>query len=183
MRTRLAITAAATAFAAGAVGTALLAAPSPTSSAGTSTDAVLAAAETDTTTAADGPMRKHKRLLTQEQRQQLRTTGHLTVTKDTKKHGTITLAIQLGEVTAVSPTSITLTSKDGYTHSYSITDKTKVRMRRQPADLSDVTVGAKAAVIALVTPGGDNARRIMLRPARAGTDHHPAPGEPTATNA
>lgn len=166
MRTRLVITAAATAFAAGAAATALLAAPTtPSTAAGAGV--MLSAAETEMTTVADPAAHGlRKRLLTPEQRQQLRTTGHLTVTKQTKKHGTVTIAIQLGEVSGITPTSITVTSKDGYTHSYAITDQTKVRVHRRAADVSELTVGAKAAVIALSTPSGDTARRILVRPAQ-----------------
>jgi hypothetical protein len=108
------------------------------------------------------------RLLTPAQRRELRTTGHLTVTKHTRKHGTITVLVQRGEVTALSPTSISLTSKDGWSHTYVITDKTKVREQGETVDLSDVKVGERAMVVALKTKNGDVARRIScLRPARA----------------
>src|SRR5689334_22396021 len=159
MSTRLVVIAAATAVAAGGA----VAVLAPTSASATP-DSVVTAAMADVGTTAPG-MGMHRRLLTREQRQQLRRTGHLTVTKDTRKHGTVTVAIQPGEATAGSTTSITLTSRDGYAHSYVITDKTKVRVRRQPAALSDVVVGSKADVIALVTPDGDQARRIIARPA------------------
>jgi hypothetical protein len=108
------------------------------------------------------------RLLTPAQRRELRTTGHLTVTKHTPKHGTITVIVQRGEVTAISPTSISLKSKDGWSHTYVITDKTKVRERRQPVDLSELKVGERAMVVALQTKSGDVARRIgCLREAPA----------------
>jgi len=100
------------------------------------------------------------RLLTPAQRRELRTTGHLTVTKHTRKHGDITLLVQRGEVTAVSPTSISLKSKDGYSHSYVITDRTKVREQGEAVDLSDVKVGERAMVVALQSDKGDVARRI-----------------------
>lgn len=108
------------------------------------------------------------RLLNPAQRRELRTTGHLTVTKHTPKHGTITVLVQRGEVTAISPTSISLRSKDGWSHTYVITDKTKVREHRQPVELSELTVGERAMVVALVTKQGDVARRIgCLQPAAA----------------
>ncbi len=119
----------------------------------------------------------HARLLTQAQRTELRTTGHLSLTKKTKKHGTVTVLVQRGEVTAMSPTSISLKSKDGFSHSYAITDKTKVRERGQAVDLADVKVGERAMVVALQTAKGDVARRIScLRPGMAAVN----PASPTA---
>ncbi len=98
------------------------------------------------------------KLITAENRQELRQTGHTTITRQTKKHGTVTVVVQRGEVTAVSPTSISLTSKDGYAHTYAITDKTKVKQRRVTVDLADLKVGARAQVIAVK----DTARRITF---------------------
>jgi hypothetical protein len=110
------------------------------------------------------------RLLTPAQRRELRSTGHLTVTKHTKKHGTVTVLVQRGEVTALSPTSISLKSKDGFSHAYVITDKTKVREQGEAVELSDLKVGERAMVIALVTKSGDVARRIScIRPAAQST--------------
>ena len=110
------------------------------------------------------------RLLTPAQRRELRSTGHLSITKHTPKHGTLTILVQRGEVTALSPTSISLKSKDGFSHSYVITDKTKVRDEGEAVQLSDLTVGERAMVIALVTKDGDVARRIScLQPAAGST--------------
>lgn len=92
------------------------------------------------------------------QRRELRQTGHTTITRETKKHGTVTVQVQRGEVTAVSPTSITLRSKDGYTHSYLVTDKTKVKSQRATVELSGLKVGARAQVVAVQ----DEARRIRF---------------------
>ena len=100
------------------------------------------------------------RLLTQDQRQQLRETGHLTLTKHTRRHGDVTVLVQRGEVTALSATSISLRSKDGYAHTYVITQRTKVRERGEPVPLDDVKVGERAMVVALQTEQGDLARRI-----------------------
>lgn len=102
----------------------------------------------------------HPRLLTPPQRRELRQTGHLVVTRHTPHHGTVTVLVQRGEVTALSPTSITLRSKDGFAHSYVITAKTKVRDKGQLVSLSDLTLGERAMVVALRTPNGDDARRI-----------------------
>jgi hypothetical protein len=108
------------------------------------------------------------KLLTPAQRQQLRSTGHVTVTRHTPKHGTVTVLVQRGTVTALSATSITLRSKDGYAHSYAITPKTKVREQRQDVKLSDLKAGERAMVVALHTAKGDVARRISCIRAAAG---------------
>ena len=109
------------------------------------------------------------RLLTPGQRQELRTTGHLTLTRHTKRRGDLTILVQRGEVTAVSPTSISLRSKDGYAHSYVITARTKVRERGEVVELSDLKIGERAMVVALQTGQGDVARRIgCLRDAPSG---------------
>jgi hypothetical protein len=108
--------------------------------------------------------------LTPAERHELRSTGHLKLTRQTKKHGTVTVLVQRGVVTALTPTSISLRSKDGYGHSYVITAKTKVREKGTAVPLSDVKVGERAMVIALVTKQGDVARRVScLRPAAAAT--------------
>lgn len=101
------------------------------------------------------------KLLKPKERRELRQTGHTTVTRETKKHGTVTVQVQRGDVTAVSPTSLTLKSKDGYTHTYAITDKTKVKSQKATASISGVTVGAKAQVIAVK----DQARRVRFQKA------------------
>ncbi len=125
----------------------------------------------------------HARLLTPAQRTQLRTTGHLSLTKKTKKHGTVTVLVQRGDVTAMSPTSISLKSKDGFSHSYAITDRTKVKERGQTVDLADEKVGERAMVVALQTAKGDVARRISCvrpGPASATPGGPAAPASPTA---
>lgn len=144
-RTALARTALAVTAAAVAVSGAALLVPHP------------ADAATQLVASADSPQQK---LLTDAQRRQLRTTGHVTVTRATKHRGTVTVLVQRGKVDAVTPTSITLTSKDGYHHTYAITPQTKVRERRQPVDLGDLKVGERAMVVALHTGAGDTARRI-----------------------
>ena len=133
-------------------GVALLA-PQPASAADQAVSAVSASV--------DGPQSAVRhRLLNPAQRKELRSTGHLTLTVHTKKHGTVTVIVQRGEVTALSPTSISLRSKDGWTHTYVVTDRTKVREHRQPVDYSELSVGEKAMVIAVQTDKGDVARRI-----------------------
>lgn len=123
-------------------GLALLA-PSP---AGAATDQLVASADS-----------AQQKALNPGQRHQLREKGHVTVTRHTRKHGTVTVIVQRGEVTAVSATSVTLKSKDGWTHSYVLTDKTRVRGE------GDVAVGDRAQVIAVKGKDGDVARRLRHR--------------------
>lgn len=141
-------------------GTALLA-PSAAASPEQSVAAVSAAVGVDPSAGAA----RARRLLTPERRRELRTTGHLSLTVDTRKRGTVTVLVQRGEVTALSPTAITLRSKDGFTHTYVVTDKTKVRLKGQPEPYRDLRVGERVIVVAVHTKAGDVARRIgWLRP-------------------
>ena len=104
--------------------------------------------------------------LTPAQRATLRSTGHLSVVRHTRKHGDVTVLVQRGVIEAVDATSIRLRSRDGYEHSYVISAVTKVRERRQPVAISKLHTGERAMVVAVTTPHGDVARRIAcLRPA------------------
>jgi len=69
--------------------------------------------------------------------------------------GDVTVDLQRGSVTSVSPTSITLRSLDGYTHSYGVNDKTKVRVGRKLGSISGVHTGD---MVLLVATGGDALR-------------------------
>ncbi len=104
--------------------------------------------------------------LTPQQRATLRSTGHLSVVRHTRKHGAVTVLVQRGVIESVDATSITLRSRDGYEHSYVINAATKVREHRQPVAVGVLHTGERAMVVAVTTPHGDVARRIAcLRPA------------------
>lgn len=105
----------------------------------------------------------HGKLLTPADRRTLRKEGHVTITRDTKKRGTVTVLLQLGKITAISPTSVSLVSKDGYTHSYVLTDQTKIKQKHATVPLSEVKVGQKALIVAVRGDKGDNARRLIVR--------------------
>lgn len=98
--------------------------------------------------------------LTPAQRATLRSTGHLSVVRQTPKHGAVTVLVQRGVIEAVDATSIRVRSKDGYEHTYVISARTKVRERRQPVAVGALHAGERAMVVAVTTPGGDVARRI-----------------------
>lgn len=74
----------------------------------------------------------------------------------------ITAASQRGQVTAVSPTAITLKSDDGFTRSYVIVTGTKVSQDHAQVDLAAVTTGAKASVVAVKNADGYDVRHISL---------------------
>jgi hypothetical protein len=70
------------------------------------------------------------------------------------RNGTaVTMDVQRGQVTAVSVTSISLRSDDGYTVTYAVGAGTKVRLDGTPKAIGDVKVGGTAGVLA--TKNGD----------------------------
>jgi hypothetical protein len=132
--------------------------------------AVLVIATAGVATAASGPAAAGRvaksaaarpgRLMSAEQRTRLQTDGHVEIVKHTRRRGDVTIEVQRGEVTAVTATSITLRSKDGFTHTYTVTSRTKVRERGSQIAIGDLSVGARAMVVAVRTKDGDIARRI-----------------------
>jgi hypothetical protein len=72
----------------------------------------------------------------------------------------VTVAVQRGEVTAVSASSIGLKSKDGYAASYAVNDDTRVRVDGDKAEISDVKTGDQAWLVA--RKSGDTATAILL---------------------
>ena len=125
----------------------------------------LGTANADPTRPAANSTAAPARGLTPQQRATLRSIGHLSLVRQTRKHGDVTVLVQRGMIEAVGATSITLRSKDGYQHSYVISAVTKVRERRQPVAVGALHTGERAMVVAVTTPHGDVARRIAcLRP-------------------
>ncbi|WP_020496572.1 hypothetical protein [Sciscionella marina] len=72
--------------------------------------------------------------------------SHGELTMNGKKHRVID--IQHGAVTAVNASSITVRSSDGYTKSYAVNDKTKVRAvpGKKPEKITDVHTGDKVGL-------------------------------------
>lgn len=58
------------------------------------------------------------------------------------------VAVQIGSIEAADATSITVTSEDGYTASYALTDQTLIRVDRTAADAEALEVGQPARVLA-----------------------------------
>jgi hypothetical protein len=74
----------------------------------------------------------------------------------------VTLETIRGQVTAVSPTSVTVKAEDGFTASYATTADTKVR-GAEAKSLADVKVGAKAAMVGVKSGNATTARTILVR--------------------
>ncbi|WP_322755021.1 hypothetical protein [Frankia sp. Cas3] len=77
-------------------------------------------------------------------------------------NGFKTFAVQQGTVTAVSSSSLTVRSDDGYIGSYSITDNTVVRQGKDKTEISAVKVGAKVRVGARVDGQSRTALRVTM---------------------
>jgi len=74
----------------------------------------------------------------------------------------VTLVSVRGAVTAVGSASVTVQAEDGYTATFSTDGKTRVR--GSDADsLSDVKVGARAAVVGVKDAGAVVARVVLVR--------------------
>jgi len=82
------------------------------------------------------------------------------------KDGFQTAFVHKGEVTAVSSTSITVKSADGFEKSYAVTGETKVRSRGQQGSIGDVKVGDRAVVGGLRDGDAYTARFIGHRSAK-----------------
>ena len=70
-----------------------------------------------------------------------------------------TIAFQNGKVTAVSSTSITLRSADGYSHSYQVTSSTLVNAQRD--GIGSIKADNQVIVTATVSGSTDTATRII----------------------
>jgi hypothetical protein len=76
------------------------------------------------------------------------------------------VAEQRGTVKAVSSTSITLTSKDGFSHTYVVDSSTHVRVDGKKGAISGVKPGQDAAVLAKVDGSTETAEVVIQRPAK-----------------
>jgi len=98
---------------------------------------------------------------------------HGTLVRPTPGGGTVTVEIQNGAVTAVSRSSITLKSDDGFTRTYGVTSSTIVAARRD--GIGAVKVGDQARVTATASGGTVTAIRVGdLSQLRFGRGDRPA---------
>ncbi|SEP99180.1 DUF5666 domain-containing protein [Microlunatus flavus] len=86
---------------------------------------------------------------------------HGEVTLGGKKHKVVDF--QRGTVTAASSTSITVKSKDGFSATYVVDAKTKVRQAKEKAAIGDVKTGDKVRVVATKDGSTLTATRIADR--------------------
>jgi hypothetical protein len=86
-----------------------------------------------------------------------------------------TLATQLGDVTAVSASSITVKSEDGYSKAYAVNDNTMVNAGND--GIADVKTGDKVHVTAVVEDGKYRAVEVMdvTQGQKLGEQWRPAP--------
>ena len=128
---------------AGAVGVGVAAAdptPEPTvSPAPTASATPTAGPGTGTAKRSQGVNRKHRDLT--------RRALHGEVTVGAKKHRVVDF--QRGTVSAVSDSSVTVKSVDGFVGSYLVSPQTKVRVAKKPAGISDVSTGDRVRVVAV----------------------------------
>lgn len=76
---------------------------------------------------------------------------------------TVDVAVQRGQVTAVSPTSITLRSTDGFSRTYVLTTDSKIHVGKTTSTVADVQTGAQGAVVATKDGAAYDVRRLTLR--------------------
>ena len=86
---------------------------------------------------------------------------HGEVTLAGQKHRVI--AFQRGTVAAVSATSLTVKSPDGYSATYLIKSETKVRQGREPGRLTDLSADDRVRVVAVKDGSTLTAKRIRER--------------------
>jgi hypothetical protein len=79
------------------------------------------------------------------------------------KQGDRVVDVQRGQVTAVSATSVTVRSGDGFTATYTVAGTSKVRDQKKSATIGAVHDGDHVAVLATRSGGKDTVRRINDR--------------------
>lgn len=92
-----------------------------------------------------------------------------------RKGAVATVSIQRGEITAVSASSITLKSKDGYLGTYAVSKDTKLRASGAPAAASAFKTGMRATVFAVKSGSAFVAQRMVAgSPSTAGKSASPS---------
>ncbi len=76
------------------------------------------------------------------------------------KTGTEVVDLQRGQVTAVSPTSITVKSADGFTGTYVVDSTTKVSKTGQQSAIGNVANGDNVVIDAIHSGNTDTAKHI-----------------------
>jgi hypothetical protein len=74
----------------------------------------------------------------------------------------VTLATIRGEITAVSPTSVTVKAEDGVSETFAVSSDTKVK-GPDVTSISGVKVGAKGAMVGVKNGNTTTARAVLVR--------------------
>ncbi len=110
---------------------------------------------------------------------------HGQFTTRTPNGGYRTVDVQAGKVAAVSKTSITVTSTDGYSHIYAVTSSSMVDAQRD--GISSVAKGDQVDVLATTVSGKDTATNIVdttkVGASRTGFGFGPHPASPAPPTA
>jgi hypothetical protein len=77
--------------------------------------------------------------------------------------GFTTYRMTSGVVSAISPTSITVTAADGTSQTYAISASTMIGKDRSPATISDITTDATVRVMGTVSGATASAEKIHIR--------------------
>ncbi|NLU78147.1 hypothetical protein HCA58_07055 [Micromonospora sp. HNM0581] len=80
----------------------------------------------------------------------------------TKDGGTKTVAVQRGEVTALTDDRITVRSTDGFTRTWTFTEDLRVIERRKSISATDIKVGTKLGVAGAMSGDQAQARLIVV---------------------
>lgn len=122
--------------------------PTTSTSAGTSTTAKAGAAAARLGKV--GPLAKH--------------VLHGQFTVQTKK-GVRVVDTEVGVITAVTPTSVSVKASDGYTQTWTLGATTHVRANRQKGSVSDLTVGETVRLLGPTSGGTASAVLAVVTPA------------------
>lgn len=127
----------------GGIGASLATADSPTPSPSTPTPSATSTQQPD-----QGPRRGSERRTADKKAglQQRALHGEATLGGKNKQR---VVEFQRGTVEKISGTSITVTSVDGFTATYTVDADTKVKKERKPATVSEVKVSDKVRVLAI----------------------------------
>ncbi|MCM3882603.1 hypothetical protein [Frankia sp. R82] len=101
-------------------------------------------------TAGDRPGADHPRLAEARRLRQNALHGEATVKTD---HGYEVVDGQRGKVTTISPTSLSVTSEDGYAATYVLTGETRYRVDQKAAKVTDIHSGDTVTVRARTVDG------------------------------
>jgi len=132
--------------------------PDPTPSGTPTTNVTASPAASPTGSAAP---RADRSAENQRHRGVLRRTIHGEATLGGKAHRVVTS--QRGTVEAVTETSLTVTSEDGFTATYVLTSDTRVRKERKAVSVSDIKLNDTVRVLAIKTGSVLTGKAVRVR--------------------